>query len=134
MDDGLVTVEQAVAVFDVNAETLRLLAEYGEIKGAVEVRGVHGPEWRLPPAALVALGYGTEGIDPTDTGALVAVVRRLADELDQAQRANARLTRELAKAVADAAALRRNLGTRRRLTDPGPRGNGALDVRDSAAG
>jgi hypothetical protein len=76
----------------VSVLTLRRRAQYGEIEGAVKVRGRRGPEWRLPPAALERLGYTRQEAAEPDLADLLATVRRLSAGLADAQRENARST------------------------------------------
>ena len=131
MDDELLTVDEAAAAYDVSPLTLRRRAQYGEIEGAVKVRGRRGQEWRIPPQTLESLGYVRKDAGGDEQRDIVVVVRRLAESLAEAHTENARLNRELGGAVAEAAALRRQLDAHQRLRTVVPR-NGedvVIDLR-----
>ena len=130
MDDELLTVDEAAAVYDVSPLTLRRRAQYGEVEGAVKVRGRRGPEWRMPAASLVALGYVARVQERDDLSDLSSSVRKLTDALADAHRENSRLNRELGGAVAAAAALRRQLDAEQQLRGLYPRQG---DLRYEAA-
>lgn len=132
MDDELMTVEEAAAAYDVSALTLRRRAQYGEIEGAVKVRGRRGQEWRVPPASLDLLGYARREQGGQDLGDLLVTVRRLSETLASAHRENARLNRELGGAVAQAAQLRAELEAERSFRSMRPRQETVVDLRDSA--
>ena len=129
MDDGLLTVDQASASYDVSPLTLRRRAQYGEIEGAVKVRGRRGQEWRMPAASLERLGYARRAETVADLDELLTTVRRLSELLAESQRENARLNRELGGAVAEAARLRGQLKIVAGLSSVRPRSPEVVDLR-----
>lgn len=105
MYDDLLTLDEAAAAYDVSPLTLRR-AQYGEIEGAVKIRGRRGPEWRVAAASVEALGYRRAEAADLSSADILVVVRRLTETLSEALKENARLNRELGGAVAEAARLR----------------------------
>jgi hypothetical protein len=103
--EGL-TIAEAVARFEVGANTLRRWLQRGELPGAVKVPSTKGDTYRIPLAALEARGLrprgGVEGAAPEAAAALKqaeAELRKARAQLEQAEEK----TRE---AQADAVAAR----------------------------
>lgn len=105
--EGL-TIGEAVARFEVGANTLRRWLQRGELPGAVKVPSTKGDTYRIPLEALEARGLrprsGVEAASPEAAAALKqaeAELRRARAQLEQA----AEKTRE-AEATAQAAQVR----------------------------
>lgn len=79
--------DEAADRYGLSVSTLRRRLAAGEVQGAHKVPGPKGETWRIPGAALVALGY--EAVDahpvPAASAAAAAVdVGRLVDVLEDA--------------------------------------------------
>ena len=134
MNDELLSVEQAASAYDVSMLTLRRRAQYGEIEGAVKLRGRRGAEWRFPASALEALGYERRQESAHDFGELLRTLRKLGDTLAEAQQENARLNQELGGALAEAARLRGQMDAESRFRDTQPRKPSVVDLREAQLG
>lgn len=133
MDDEVLSVEEAAAAYDVSALTLRRRAQYGEIDGAVKVRGRRGQEWRVPRTALESLGYVPKEQPAPDVATLLAAVRKLSESVAAVQEENSRLNAELGGAVAEAARLRSEAAAVRMLRELKPRAE-VIDLRAARQG
>ena len=129
MDDGLLTVEQAAAAYDVSPVTLRKRAQRGDIEGAVKIRGRRGREWRVPAAALEAMGWQRREKTEATLDTLIRSAEKIATSLAEVQRDNARLHRELTAALTEAARLEAVLEGERRLAAQQESPRQAVDLR-----
>jgi hypothetical protein len=99
----LLTIPEAVARFEVGANTLRRWLQRGELEGARKVPGPQGETYRIPLAALVARGLKPRGgveaaaaADPLEVAKL-----RIALELEEQRRADVETQRASALAQLD---------------------------------
>lgn len=69
--EGL-TIAEAAAAYGLSVSSLRRKLKAGELSGAVKVPGPKGEEYRIPPAALEALGYRAK---ETRAGAVLTAAR-----------------------------------------------------------
>lgn len=108
-----VSIVEAVAGWEVARRTLRRRLADGDVDGAYKVPGPKGAEWRIPPAALDALGYRRRTpdappapptppptLDPTPAERLAD---KLADLLDGERKALAAARQDWATAREEAA-------------------------------
>jgi len=69
--EGL-TIAEAAAAYGLSVSSVRRKLKAGELAGAVKVPGPKGEEYRIPPAALEALGYRPK---ETRSGAVLTAAR-----------------------------------------------------------
>jgi hypothetical protein len=77
--------DEAADRYGLSVSTLRRRLAAGEVQGAHKVPGPKGVTWRIPGAALAALGYETVDAHPVPAASASAVdVGRLVDVLEDA--------------------------------------------------
>ena len=69
--EGL-TIAEAASAYGLSVSSVRRKLKAGELPGAVKVPGPKGEEYRIPPAALEALGYKAKA---TQAGAVLTAAR-----------------------------------------------------------
>jgi hypothetical protein len=76
--------EEAADRYGLSVSTLRRRLAAGEVQGAHKVPGPKGETWRIPGAALVALGYEPVETRPVAAAVPSVDVGRLVDVLEEA--------------------------------------------------
>jgi len=102
--EGL-TIAEAVARFEVGANTLRRWLQRGELPGAVKVPSPKGDTYRIPLAALEGRGLKPRGGEAVASGASAAALEKAEADLRKARAATERVEASLRKAEERVSAL-----------------------------
>ena len=95
--EGL-TIAEAVARFEVGANTLRRWLQRGELPGAVKVPSSKGDTYRIPLAALEGRGLKLRGGEEVASGASAAALEKVEADLRKARAATERAEAALREA------------------------------------
>lgn len=108
----LLTIPEAVARFEVGANTLRRWLQRGDLEGARKVPGPQGETYRIPLAALLARGLKARSGAEVAAGEQLEVAK-LRAALEEEQRQKAALETSKARAQSELETLRVELAAER---------------------